>query len=64
MRLFALEYIRHILNSDEVNLLSTKKKTQFKLKNWLGHFIFNNKNVGQQADKCLQEFKFSDSFKW
>ena len=33
MRIFALEYIRHIINSDDVNFLLAKKKTQFKIKN-------------------------------
>ena len=64
MRLFALEYIRQILNSDEVNFLSEKKKYQFKIKNHLGPFICNNRNAGKQADKCLQDFKFSNSFKF
>ena len=33
MRIFALEYLRQILNSDSINFLATRKKTQFKLKN-------------------------------
>ena len=49
MRLFALEYIKQILNLDEVNFLSAKKKTQFKIKNHIGPFIFNNRNASQQA---------------
>lgn len=53
MRLFVLEYIREILNSYEVNFLSAKKKTQFKIKNQIGPFIINNRNAGQQANKCL-----------
>ena len=32
IRLFSLEYIRHILNSDAINFLAAKKKTQFKFK--------------------------------
>ena len=64
MRLFSLEYIRQILKSDEVNFLLAKNKTRFKIKNQLGPFICNNRNVGQQEDKCLQDFKFSNSFKW
>ena len=58
MRIFSLEYIRQILNSDEINFLSTKKKTQFKIKNQLGPFICNNRNAGKEADKCLQKLKF------
>ena len=33
MRIFALEYIRQILNSDSINFMEAKKKTLFKLKN-------------------------------
>ena len=56
--------MRHIPNSGEVNFLSAKNKTQFKIKNQLGPFICNNRNVGQQAKKCLKDFKFINSFKW
>ena len=58
MRIFAIEYIRKILNSNEVNFLLAKKKTQFKIKNQLGPFICNSRNVGQQVDKYLQDFKW------
>jgi len=64
MRLFALEYIREILNSDENHFLSTKKKTQFNIKNQIGPFICNTRNAGKEVDRCLQEFKFGNSFKW
>ena len=64
MMLFSLEYIRHILNSDEVNFLAAKKKTQFKLKNQVGPFICNNREAGLEAEKQWQEFKFSPSFLW
>ena len=43
MRLFALEYFRQIINFDEVHFLFSKKKTQFKVKNQMGPFIFNNR---------------------
>jgi len=54
MRIFSLEYFRQIINSDEVNFLSAKKKTQFKMKNQLGPFIFNNRDAGLEEDKILQ----------
>jgi len=57
MRLFALEYIRQILNSDEIHFLSAKNKTHFKIRNQIGPFICNNRNVGIMI-------KFSSSFKW
>ena len=42
MRIFSLEYLRQILNSDSINFMATKKKTQFKLKNQVGPFIINH----------------------
>lgn len=33
MRIFASEYFRQIINSDEVNFKSARNKTQFKMKN-------------------------------
>ena len=64
MRLFSLEYIRQILNSDGINFLATKKKTQFKIKNQFGPFICNSRDAGPEAEKYLQEFKVSKSFLW
>ena len=64
MRILALEYIRQILNSDEVNFLSAKKKTQFKIKSQLGPFVCNSRNDGKETDRFLQELKFSSTFKW
>ena len=32
MRIFALEYIKQIINLDDVNFLSARKKIQFKIK--------------------------------
>ena len=43
MRLFSLEYYRHIINSDEVNFVKAKKKAQLKIKDQLGPFIRNSK---------------------
>ena len=39
MRIFALECLTQILNSDSINFLAAKKKTHFKLKNQVGPFI-------------------------
>ena len=64
MRIFSLEYIRQIFNSDEIHFLSNKKKTQLKIKNQIGLFICNNRNAGKEVEKCLQDFKFNSSFKW
>ena len=62
MRIFALEYFRKIINSNEINFLSAKKKTQFKIKNKLGPFICNNREARQEANKILQHMNFKSSF--
>jgi len=64
MRIFALEYIRQIIDSDEVNFLSARKKTQFKMKNQLGPFICNTREVGLEEDKILQQMKFKNISMW
>ena len=58
MRLFALEYYRKIMNSDEINFVSVKKKTQFRVKNQLGTFICNSKEAREETYLILQEMKF------
>ena len=62
MRLFSLEYFRKMIGVDEVQLLDSRKKTQFKMKNQMGSFTFNTKEVGPEDDKILQQFKFKKSF--
>ena len=62
MRIFALEYIRKILNSDSINFLAAKKKTQFKLKNQVGPFICNQRDAEIEATKHLLEYIFEESF--
>ena len=55
MRIFSLEYFRQIINSDEVNFLAVKKKTQFKMKNQFGPFICNNKEAGPEINKSYRK---------
>ena len=57
MRIFALEYIRQIINLGDFNFLSAKKKTHFKIKNQLGPFICNNRDAREEVEGCLQEMK-------
>jgi len=51
MRLFALEYYRKIMDSDEIDFVSTKKRSQFKVKNHLGPFICNSREAGRRQTK-------------
>ena len=64
MKIFALEYLRPILNSDSINFMAARKKTQFKLKNQVGPFIINHKEAEKEIIKRLAEFKFQESFPW
>ena len=64
MRVFALQYIRQILNFDSINFLAAKKKTQFKLKNQVGLFIYNHGDAEQEATKRLLEYRFEESISW
>jgi len=42
MSLFALEYYRQIINSNEVHFVKSKKKAQLRIKDQLGPFICNS----------------------
>ena len=64
MRILSLEYIRKILNSDFINFLADKKKTQFNLKNKVGPFICNHRDVEIKAAKQLLEYIFEEIFSW
>jgi len=64
MRIFALEYFRHTINSNEANFLSARKKTEFKMKSQLGPFICNTREAGPEADRILQQINFKNSFMW
>jgi len=46
-KIFVLEYIRKILNLDDIHFVSRKYKANFKLKKEVGPFIFNTKSTLQ-----------------
>jgi hypothetical protein len=64
VRIFALEYIRQIMNSDDIHFVSLKKKQQLRIKGQIGSFICNSRGAGEEADRMLKEMKFSTSFIW
>ena len=64
VRVFALEYIRQCMNSDDIHFVPFKKKQQLRLKTQIGPFICNNRGVGDEADKLLKDMKFPTSFVW
>jgi hypothetical protein len=64
VRIFALEYIRQIMNSDDIHFVSLKKKQQLRIKGQIGSFICNSRGAGEEADRMLKEMKFFMSFPW
>jgi hypothetical protein len=64
VRIFTLEYIRQMINSDDIHFVSLKKKQQMRIKGKIGPFICNSRAVGEEADKLLKEMKFNTSFIW
>jgi len=46
-----------MINSNEIHLVKTKKKAQLRIKDHLGPFICNNREVGERADEILQGLK-------
>jgi hypothetical protein len=64
VRIFALEYIRQIMNSDDIHFVSLKKKQQLRIKGQIGPFICNSRGAGDEADRLLREMKLMSSFPW
>jgi hypothetical protein len=64
MRIFSLDYIRQMINSDDIHFVSLKKKQQLIIKEKIGSFICNSRGVGEEADRLLKEMKYEVSFLW
>ena len=54
-KILALEYLRQLLNANEINFIASMKKTQFKLKNQIGPFIVNNREAANEINVKLKE---------
>jgi hypothetical protein len=64
MRIFSLEYMRKMINSDDIHFVVLKKKKQLRIKGMKGSFICNSRAVKEEANKILKEMKFGISFSW
>jgi hypothetical protein len=64
VRIFSLEYIRQMINSDDIHFVSLKKKQQLRIKGKIGSFICNSRCDREEADRLLKEMKFFVSFTW
>jgi hypothetical protein len=64
MMIFSLEYIRKMINSDEIHFVAAKKKSQFEINTQIGPFIFNNRETGEEESILLKLMKFPLRFIW
>jgi hypothetical protein len=64
VRIFSLEYIKQMINSDDVYFVSAKKKQQLRIKIQIGSFICNNKAAREEANNLLKQMNFSLIFTW
>lgn len=54
MRFLALEYYRKMLNSDQIHFTKEKKKAQLRIRDHLGPFVCNNREVGKRAEEIIE----------
>jgi hypothetical protein len=64
VRIFSLEYIRQIINSNDIHFVSLKKRHHLRIKGQIDSFICNNHGAGEEADIMLREMKFFMIFPW
>lgn len=49
---------------DDLHFVAAKKKSQFKIKAWVGPFICNTMAAGKDANFLLKQMNFKLSFTW
>lgn len=54
MRIFSLEYIRQMLNSNGIHFVVAKKKSQFRIKTQVGPFVYSTRTICEEADRMLK----------
>jgi len=64
LRIFSLEYIRQMINSDDIHFVEFKKKQQLRIKGQIGSFICNSRAAREEANNILKEMNFSLIFPW
>ena len=53
-----------MINLDEVHFVKAKKKAQLRIKDQLGPFICNSREVGKEVEEILKRLKLKQSFIW
>lgn len=56
--ILSLEYIRQMMNMDDLCFVSRKQKEQ------IGPFIINSKALAKEVDNLLNQMKFKLSITW
>jgi hypothetical protein len=54
VRIFSLEYIRKMINSNDIHFVSLKNKQQLRIKGKIGSFIYNSRGVEEEEDRLLK----------
>ena len=63
MRLFALEYYRQMIKSDQIHFTKAKKKAQLTMKDHLGPFVCKNREARKKAEEIIETtMKLKKSF--
>lgn len=59
IRIFALEYIRHMINMDQLHFVAANKKPQFKIKTQVGPFVCNARLAGKEEETLQRIQKYT-----
>jgi hypothetical protein len=54
VRIFALEYRRQMMNSDDIHFVAANKKQQLRIKIQIDAFICKSRSAGEEADNLLK----------
>jgi hypothetical protein len=61
MGIFSLEYIRLMINLDDIHFVSLKKKQQLRIKGKIGSFLCNSRGIGEEAYRLLEEMNLQET---
>jgi hypothetical protein len=61
MRIFSLQYIRHMVNLDGIHFVVVKKKQQLRINTQIDPFIYNNISTGEEVDNLLKQMSFTQN---
>lgn len=64
MSIFSLEYVRKMINMDDLHFVWAKKKDELKIKTQVGPFLYYSRAIGTEAETLLKYINFQLSFTW